>query len=134
MTIIGYVLDSVDSTVNLFVREENAFGSELLTSKLKIEDTESTGNHQQEQKIYFCDQCSYKSTQSTNLTNHKEKHHLKIQHNCEECDFSTLTKQYLKIHQDTKHSKVEYNCDVCGFNAKWPSQIYNHKRLIKTLY
>ena len=121
------VLDSIDSTGNLFVKKENAFGSELLT-KLKIEDTESRANHQQEPKIYFCDQCSYKSTQSTNLRKHKEKHHLKIQHNCEECDFSTLTKQYLKIHHDTKHSKVEYNCDVCGFNAKWPSQIYNHKR------
>ena len=116
------VLGSIDSTVNLFVKEENTFGSELLTPKLKIEDTESRANHQQEPKKYFCDQCSYKSTQNTNLTKHKEKHHLKIRHNCEECDFSTLTKQYLKIHQDTKHSKVEYNCDVCGFNAKWPSQ------------
>ena len=83
------------------------------------------------QPLYKCNKCSFTTTDTANLTEHKKNSHEKEEeetvflHTCISCDFKTNEYSKLLEHSENNHkpvphttqSQIFYNCDFCDFKS-----------------
>ena len=80
-------------------------------------------------KVFLCQECSFKTTHQIHLTNHINEVHNKIKgFKCTLCDYSTYRERALKQHIDVVHNKIKtFKCPYdCGYKAHSQSRLNRH--------
>ncbi|KAK7491354.1 hypothetical protein BaRGS_00017455 [Batillaria attramentaria] len=79
-----------------------------------------------EQGLYHCHICDYKTDRKPNFYKHKRKHMGIRPHRCEVCHYRAATssnlKRHLAIHADLRN----YRCHVCGLNFRQKIHLERH--------
>ena len=105
-------------------------------------------------KLYSCDECSYKTKYKYNMPAHRNTHTGKtftcdkcgfetrwkeslnrhmlmeagVKHSCNECDYQAFDKRNLRKHIVTKHEGFRYTCDQCDYSCKIQKSLVKHKK------
>jgi hypothetical protein len=105
-------------------------------------------------KLYSCEECSYKTKYKFNMPAHRNTHTDKtftcdqcgfetkwreslnrhmlmeagIKHSCNECDYQAFDKRNLRKHIVTKHEGFRYTCDQCDYSCKIQKSLVKHKK------
>lgn len=75
---------------------------------------------------YVCDQCGYKSKEKRRLKSHINAIHKGIWYYCDKCNHKTATKIELKTHIEGKHEGKRYDCDKCEFSTTLKFSLKRH--------
>ena len=81
-------------------------------------------------KIFYCNECEYKTKQKIHLEEHMRKHTKDLFH-CSECRFETHLKSSLLRHKRNKHEtdpSIFFYCNGCEFKTKYKFRLEEHKR------
>ena len=69
---------------------------------------------QNKNENFNCDNCNFKATSMTNLTNHKKNAHqrsIRKRYKCNECDYICTSEAYLKHHTEKIHKQNSHQCE-----------------------
>jgi len=93
------------------------------------------------EKPYGCDECSYRSTNQSDLIRHKRKHTGEKPYHCtyDGCTYKSRTSNAFKCHVTSHHKKIAeqlygpsliFTCDVsgCGFTTTRSTTITQHHK------
>jgi len=77
---------------------------------------------------YKCDQCDYTSPRKDTLKNHVEGRHMHdgASYLCDKCDYKTNRKKYLNVHIQTKHGGIFFSCKECEYKATQKGNLKAH--------
>ena len=73
--------------------------------------------------IIDCDQCVYKATQKSSLSNKKSKHE-----GIKSSEYKATIKSHLRVHTLSKRERIRFDCDQCEYKARQKSQLTVHKQ------
>jgi hypothetical protein len=83
---------------------------------------------------YICDECDYKATDKSNLNRHVKKQHEGVTYSCSECDYKSFRKDMLKCHTQSAHEGVTYDCHQCDSKFKNKSHLKIHIQSVHELF
>ena len=91
---------------------ENDIEDENTSTQRMIEDART--RRQNKNENFNCDNCDFKATSMTNLTNHKKDAHqrsIRKRYKCDECDYICTSEAYLKHHTEKRHKQNSHQCE-----------------------
>ena len=88
------------------------------------------------ERPFACDQCSYRASQKSNLTRHKnihlkpppEKKYSDGKYSCTECEYASDSKHNLKTHFRKHTGERPFACPQCPYRATQQSILNTHIR------
>ena len=98
-----------------------------------------------EERLFKCDECTYRSNWMNNITMHKNGKHQLTKLFCNQCNYECVWTNELSRHDRTVHGtfKNKYTprdtlsddrlCDSCGFQTNKSHSMKKHKRKCKAL-
>ena len=82
--------------------------------------------HNNDDGKFSCQDCDYKTNQSSHLKQHVEGIHEGVCYKCEQCDYKGTTRSDLKRHVENRHNGIFYSCDQCSHKARTKSNLKVH--------
>ena len=80
-------------------------------------------------KKYSCEQCSYKTSQSSHLNQHIKSVHEGVKYPCDQCNHKASQLSHLNRHIRSVHEGVKYPCEKCNYEAKLLHHLHSHIKL-----
>ena len=89
------------------------------------------GKKNKDPKVYVCDKCEYKTTDSSNLKKHFERKHVEKKFSCGRCDYVAKSMKKLEFHKKHAHAETEcfttHQCGYCKFESRYLTTTKRHE-------
>ena len=116
------LIGSEESRVS-FSTEENSVVEDFKTdAKLEVMQMEEDG-------IFQCKACEYRTTRKGNMTNHTRVHSSNSYlYKCPKngCVFKAKSKSHMHSHNDAKHKGVRFDCNLCDYQTAYRKDLGRH--------
>ena len=81
------------------------------------------------EKNFQCDQCEYAGHTNGALDKHLQRHNPNaLMYLCDECDYKSTDSSNFKAHKQMKHGSAVLSCEECDYSTKSTRSLREHKR------
>ncbi|XP_074657221.1 uncharacterized protein LOC141910385 [Tubulanus polymorphus] len=84
------------------------------------------------ERLYHCPMCDYKTMREKHLTNHINSHLNVRNFTCADCGKSFVSANSLRGHTNWVHSEKRYRCEFCSYRGGSLSNLKQHVRIMHT--
>ena len=129
----GQTVDFIKQEIN-DINEENSSSINIDTVFVDCKMETDVGDEvmKNEGNTYDCQQCDYKATKISNLTQHVKSIHEGNTYDCKQCDYKASNRSSLSQHVKYIHEGITYDCELCDYKATMKDNLTQHVKSIHT--